>query len=394
MKPESKSLPEIANVALLIDTSTEWSRKIIAGINTYTRLHGAWHLFVEPHGSNEPLELARGWKGHGVIADIRDEDLAARLRKTRLPVVNISCVTTKSCFPRVTVDRTAACRMAVNYYLERGYRNLAYISVFGNEWDAETRDQFTRFAAESGATCSTYEVKGHAWGAPDWNLNIRSLGVWLRSLPKPVGIFSWAVGREVVHACRVSGIKIPEEVALLLTAYDEVFSEASHVPMSGLLHNLEEVGHEAARMLDALMHGTPLAALSLEIPPLSVKTLQSTDTLAIRDAAMLKALSFLRETIGTPVQVEDVARHAGISRRVLERRFLDTLGRTPAEHIRHIRLERARQLLRESNLPIPAVADAAGFGSPEYMACMFQKRLGMSPLKYRHHARHGQGMTK
>ncbi len=394
MRIKPDSAPEIASVALLIDTSTEWSRKIIAGINTYKRLHGAWHLFVEPHGSNERLELARGWKGQGIIADIHDDDLAAHLRKTRLPVVNISCVSTKSRFPRVTVDTAAACKMAVDYYLERGYRNLAYISVFGNEWDAETRNLFVRFAMENGAECSTYEVKGHAWGAPDWNLNISSLGVWLRSLPKPVGIFSWAVGREVVHACRLSGIKIPEEVALLLTAYDEVFSEASHVPMSGLLHNLEEVGHEAARALDCLMHGKPLAASTLEIPPLSVKTLQSTDTTAIRDPAIQKALGFLRDVIGTPVQVEDVARHAGISRRALERRFLHIMGRTPAEHIRHIRLERARQLLRESNLTIPAVADAAGFGSPEYMACMFQKRLGMSPLKYRHHARHGQRMSK
>jgi len=384
--PGPDSAPVISDVALLIDTSTEWARRIIAGIDAYKRQHGSWHLFVEPHGSGERIGLPRGWRGSGIIADIRDDAMAARLRRVRLPVVNVSSSGHAGGFPRVTIDKPAACRMAVDYYLYKGYRNFGYISVSGNAWDRETRDLFARFAEESGARCSVYEVKSHAWGAPDWNLSIRRLGAWLQSLPKPAGVFSWAVGREVVHACRLAGVKIPEEIALLLLAYDGVFSEVSHIPMSGLRHNLEEIGHEAARLLDTLMQGRRPPSAPLLIPPLEVKTRQSTDTTALNDPAILKALGFIREKVGTPVQVEDVARHAGISRRVLERRFLDILGRTPADHIRHTHLERAKQLLRETKLPIPAVADAAGFGSPEYMAYMFQKRLGLSPLKYRHRA--------
>lgn len=59
------------------------------------------------------------------------------------------------------------------------------------------------------------------------------------------------------------------------------------------------------------------------------------------------------------------------------------MGRTPADQIRHVQVERAKVLLAETNRPIPEVAEAAGFGSPEYMATVFQKKLGLTPLKYR-----------
>lgn len=381
--------PAIADVALLIDTSSEWARKIIAGVIAYKRQHGAWHLFVEPRSANEHMALPRGWKGQGVIATIHDKDLALRLRRSGLPVVNVSSVLRTPAFPQVSSDKAAACRMAARFYFERGYTQFGYISIAGNGWDRATRDVFMHEVESAGGHCAVYEVKSHAWGAPDWNLSIRKLGQWIQSLPKPTGIFSWAVGRELVHSCRYFGIKIPEEIALLMYGYDEVFSEASHVPISGLVHNLEGIGYEAARLLDAMMQGQSVAPEQHFIPPLSVKTAQSTDATAIQDEATLKALSYIRETVGAPVQVDDVVKHAGISRRVLERRFLSILGRTPAEHIRHVHLERAKQLLRETNLAITDVSDAAGFGSTEYMTFLFSKHLGMSPLKYRRHAQHG-----
>ena len=131
------------------------------------------------------------------------------------------------------------------------------------------------------------------------------------------------------------------------------------------------------------MRRRPVPARTVVTSPLGIVTRQSTDTLAIHDSNLVKALNFIRRSPAQLIHVGDVARHAGVSRRVLERHFLQTLGRAPAEEIRRVRLERAKQLLVETNLPIPEVADAAGFGSPEYLAYVFRQSCRQTPLKYR-----------
>ena len=103
----------------------------------------------------------------------------------------------------------------------------------------------------------------------------------------------------------------------------------------------------------------------------------------MEDRKLIKAISFIRKNAARPIQVDDVTRHAGFSRRVLERRFLQVLGRSPASEIRRVHLERARQLLLETKLPIPEIAEASGYGSPEYLAFAFKSQTGKTPLEYR-----------
>ncbi len=119
------------------------------------------------------------------------------------------------------------------------------------------------------------------------------------------------------------------------------------------------------------------------LPPVRVIERLSTQILAVGDPQVVKALEFIRERAFGRLAVDDISRHAGLSRRVLERRFETLLNRTPAEQIRQVRISKAEELLTKTNLGIPDVASAAGFGSPEYMAYVFRGTLGISPLQYR-----------
>lgn len=58
-------------------------------------------------------------------------------------------------------------------------------------------------------------------------------------------------------------------------------------------------------------------------------------------------------------------------------------GRSPALEIRRVRIERAKQLLATTGLPIPKVAEASGCGTGEYLATLFRPMTGITPLKYR-----------
>lgn len=376
--------PPAPRVALLIETSTTWARSILSGIDHYLRKGPYWQIFIEPHGSNESIRIPPGWRGDGVIADIKDEAMAGRLHGLGVPVVNISQLTFSGmAFPTVTSDLEACHRLAAGYFFERGFQNLAYLGLRGNALDKHHSTYFSNHVRAAGGACFTQSVKNRAWGVADWNLSVRELAEWLVKLPKPVGVYSWAIGREVVHACHLAGLKMPEDVALLMLSDDEVFLEMSHVPMSGITHPGEEIGREAARMLDALMEGKGATVPVRKLEPLGIKTRQSSDVMAIADPALRTAVGYIRENMDKPLQVEDVARQAGVSRRSLEQRFSKILERSPADYIRDTHMERAQALLRETTLPIPEVAAAAGFTSAEYMAQLFRARLKISPLRYR-----------
>jgi len=380
----------VPRVALLVDTSTDWSRRVISGIMQYIRAHDFWHLFVESRGTEEQLELPRGWQGDGVIARIGSEKLARSLRARGLPVVNVSAIQLPGTveFPRVNTDVADTAQVAVNYFLERGFKNFAYLSLLGLEYAGRQQDAFVNAVKKAGGQCAVHGVKTHAGAqTPDWNLRIEKLGKWLLSLPKPVAILTWSGGREIIHACHAVRLSVPEEVALL-SGSDDFLCEASRVPISAVQAAAERIGQEAAALLHQLMRGGKPPARPILVPPLRVITRQSTDTLAISDGALVKALSFIRENATKRIRVREIAAHAGISRRLLEQRFMTTLGRTPAAQIRRTHLDRARTLLAETDLTIEQVAEACGFGSPEYMTYYFRREMKVTPLKFRH-AAHG-----
>jgi LacI family transcriptional regulator len=384
---ENTPISHTKRIAVLVDTSTTWGREVIAGVHRYSRAKSDWQLFVEPRGVEQRRWLPPGWKGDGVIARVGFIDLAKRLRALKLPVVNVSGISLpKVDFPRVVSDQVAAAGMAAEHLMDRGFKHFAYFSLLGLEYVAEHRQAFADSLRLEGHGCEVYAVQPQIGAEPDWNLDMRRLGKWLSSLPKPLAVFTWnsSSARELIYACMHAGLAVPEEVAVLSGSDDDLFCEVTPVPISAVQLGCEQIGYRAAEELDQMMTdpggGTAGEVL---IPPQGVVDRRSTDTLAVEDPAMVKALRFIRENPALPMQVDDVARQAGLCRRALELRFQNLLGRSPATEIRRVRIDRAIELLQRTTLSVAAVAEKSGFSSPEYMASVFRAHLSTTPLHYR-----------
>lgn len=373
-------------VAVLVETATTWGRQIHRGIHRYDLKRGPWHLFFEARGPEELIRVPQGWEANGVIARVGTLEMAEELKALDVPVVNVSGIQLPGVnFPRVMNDLDASARMAAQHFIERGFRHFAYFSLTGLAYVATHQEGFVKAVREAGCDFASFKAKPAKGAEPDWNLDLVELGNWIRELPKPVAILTWnsSSAREIIYACHLAGILVPEEVAVMSGTDDELLSEVLFIPISGIQTPSEQAGHEAARLLEALMHGKTAPKEPITLKPIGVVTRRSTDTLAIQDRALARALSFIRENAGNRIEVADVVRHAGVSRRALEQRFLQILGRAPASEIRRVHLERAKQMLLETDLPIPEVAESAGYGSPEYMAGIFRSELQTTPLKYR-----------
>lgn len=101
------------------------------------------------------------------------------------------------------------------------------------------------------------------------------------------------------------------------------------------------------------------------------------------DPIVERALEIIWTHGNCPMSVSDIARQLPVTRRTLDRRFVEATGHSVLEEINSCRLSRAKRLLTETELPVKAVAHLAGFNSTERMRVLFVEREGTSPTTYR-----------
>ena len=98
-------------------------------------------------------------------------------------------------------------------------------------------------------------------------------------------------------------------------------------------------------------------------------------------------MDWIRERLGEPLNVEQLADEAAMSPRHFARAFRAETGLTPAKAVERLRLEAARLRVETSGEPIDRVAEAVGFGDPERMRRAFLRTFGQPPQAIRRAAR-------
>jgi AraC-like DNA-binding protein len=148
-------------------------------------------------------------------------------------------------------------------------------------------------------------------------------------------------------------------------------------------------GFEAAQTLHALMQGAPVQPdARILVKPTHVSRRQSTASGFSQDPLVVGARRYIFDRFAERgIQIGDIARHCGVSRRLLETRFVHALGRTLLQELTDVRMERARTLLRDSLETVTDIAAASGFSDPNYFTKAFRQRHGVPPLRYRERAR-------
>ncbi len=388
-------LPRIPQVALLLETSTEYGRGLLRGILRYARLHGPWSLSVAPGHLDQVLPNARSWSGTGIIARIRSPETERQLHAMRLPfvasfVTESSPVSAASRYGEIRTNSVAIARMGATYLVETGLRHFAFCGFANCHWSTVREKSFREFLRDAGYDCSTHRITSANWmKRPNWMESWEHekpvMAKWLKSLPKPVGIMACndTCGTELLQVCTTTGLRVPDEVAVVGVDNDEMMCELSDPPLSSIALDIEKAGYEAAHLLDRLMSGRLAAGQMVLVEPTHVATRRSSDVIAQEDPLVARAMRFMRERSRHALSVTDVAEEIGVSRRTLERRFLRSLGRTILDEIMRCHLTRAKQLLLETDLPCYQIATLAGFGSLKTFYRCFSRNEQTTPLTFR-----------
>lgn len=372
-------------VALLVETSNAFSRELLHGVRDWMRAHGPWAVHLSEQGrGNQPPTWLESWRGDGIIARIENESIASAVRARRLPTVNVSASGLAPEFPAVISDSAAITQQASTHLIERGLRHFGYCGNARFTWSQRHGDNLVTALKERGHTCHIFPST--PGDTANWRNEQAKLARWLKSLPKPVGVMTCydIRGQEVLDVCRAIGLRVPDDVAVIGQHNDELLCELCDPPLSSVMPNARRAGFEAAALLARLMSGNSVTQDLIEIPPTGIATRQSTDLVAVQDERLAQAMRFISEHAHEVITVEDIARAAAISRSLLERKFRETFGRSPWDHVMQLRLRKAEHLLSQSHLSIAEIAESTGFGTPEYFSAAFRKLTGNSPSAARH----------
>ena len=379
-------MPAPPNVALLIETSNAYARGLLRGIRRYVREHGPWSLYLgeQRRGEAAPTWLAR-WRGDGIIARIETAAIARAVLAAKQPAVDVSAARHVPRLPYVETDDDEIARLVTAHLVERGFRHLAFCGDPRFQWSNLRAEHFERRVEQAGLTCDVYQPGARARRSGSWEVEKADLGRWLARLPKPVGIMACydIRGRQVLDVCREQSIAVPDQVAVIGVDNDELMCDLASPSLSSVAPDAAATGYEAARLLAEMMAGRKVAPGGQFIRPIGIVTRGSTDVLATDDAELSQAVRFIREHAWEGIKVDDVLRAVPLSRRVLEARFRKLLGRSPHEEIERIRLERARQLLGETELPQTSIAERCGYRHAEYFSVVFKRATGETPSEFR-----------
>ena len=353
----------------------------MAGVVRFAQEHG-WHLSGD---LDRVARLPRGWTGDGIVIALPDRaGMIPQLTQAGIPCVAFTTDYTTAAEPLVGPDEVAIGRMAADYLIERGFQTFACAPFSVSTINAGRLYAFRERVTERGFS---YRVLPPAYDRPheraegEWIDRRRALVGQLRQLPARTAIFAYddGVATDLVDSIRHAGLLIPEDIAVLGVG-NSVFSAGATVPISTVELDLERLGYQAAALLHEQMSAA-VAPVSRAVAPKGVVTRVSTETGAVADERVMRALAFIEQSFSDPaLGVDCVARAVGMSRRNLERSFRHETGRTIYEHIVNVRMREAAKLLAES--PAMRALDVArkvGLSGERTFYRVFRRYFGKTP---------------
>lgn len=383
--------PPLKRVSVLVYTETVFGREVHAGIQNYrheTERTESWLLLERLLHEEEPARRIEQERPDGVIAQAFDAELAKQIDATDVPWVNIGDRLPDVRAPLITTNDELVGRMAAEHLVQRGVRHFGFVS---NGWVyAGLRyEAFSEYLRERDYTAEHIESEPIAswWQGPPEEVQreLDRVSDWLKALPKPAGLFcaNDYYAKAINSLCTQQGIDVPQQLLILGCDNDELMCGSMRPPLSSIQLNAERIGYEAAAALGRLMAGDGSVPYVTTVEPIGLVPRMSTELVAVEDELVRNALLFIEAHACAGINVDDVAKNAGISRRLLELRFSKALRQSPAYEIRRRRIERAMELLRDTDWKIAQIAEEAGFNNPGQFATTFRKWTGSAPMAYR-----------
>jgi LacI family transcriptional regulator len=307
-------------------------------------------------------------------------------------------------WPVVGLNEDAIGRLAAEHLWKLGLRNFALLN---QGWVGVQRPRSGGFVAwlhEKGATCTDLaEISGHRAFDDHDGPGPQRMVALLRDLPRPLALFATSdvLAELAVDWCRQSGLRVPQDIAVLGTGDDPLHAPHASVPLSSvhlpwwhmgqraldtLIESAAKAGHRGAKDIRKRM-GENLKPRpdGHRLKPVGVTVRASTNTIYTEDPVVHAFVEAVRGDHHCKLGVDALAHRLQVSPPTLYRRCRAVLGDNPSHHLQRVRIQHSVRLLRDTDWTLVDIAHRCGFADQAAFTRAFKRLTHMTPGDFRRH---------
>lgn len=321
-------------------------------------------FIVSMPGTDDAMNALARSKTPTVLIDITDPTVAKRCDAVSF----------------VWTDNADIGRRGAEHLLSRGVQLESYGFVHeikSHFYSREREIAFRHRIREAGAASTSYQAAEPT--AKTFQTGLRD---WLKALPKPAGIMATSDMRaeDVINVCRNEGIGVPNQVAVVGVDDDLAISSRSSCTISSVLPDFFELGRKSVLELDFLFRhsGRKSRPHEIVIPAKTVILRQSSASAHLNVTLVEHAKAFIRSRASVALRANDVARHLGRSRQLVEREFKEITGLSIRQAIETERLKLANQLRKRERLSVQEIAARLHFTSANQLSRIYRRHFGQT----------------
>lgn len=371
-RPRSKTYDVLAVSSTVHKANVDY----LAGILRYASGRQDWRLWLfNPLADYSYGNVLPARRAGGVIANgLEEVPLESLQPRNRRACVVISDCATDSGVSSVLCDNAAVARAAADFFLARQFRNFAFAEAPLPE--AFSVERLDAFAAAVRPECATFT--NLSAGSPDF-------AKWLRRLPRPCALFAAndRIAKIAADICRVAGIRVPQEIAILGVDDEEMVCNFTSPTLSSVRPAFEAGGYMAAELLDSIMRGKTREAVHLRYGVTGIVERDSTAISSAEVSSSSALETYIRQHAKAEMTPETAVRAVGRDGARIRRAYREAYGRTVCRGIQEARLREVQKLLQKTRVPIGAIGPMCGFGNEFYLKTLFKSRFGMTMSQWR-----------
>ncbi len=372
-------------VILLIDCASEFDRKLMRGIMKYSKGNGPWLFYRMPSNINsgndreeQVIKWAKKWKADAIIGRW-NETKASLLAELDIPVVLQNNRSRSNIYSNLTGDYEGTGKMAAEYFRKKFFINYAYYGVKDIIWSEERYFGFKSEVLKEKSNFFEYKED------PNNEEDRDKIMTWLKTLPQKTALFCCddAHALFITETCRMMGIDIPDDIAVLGVDDDDLLCDISDPPISSIQLEVEEGGYQACRLLHQRLLSKSEKPFNISIKPMGIKERLSTSVFNISDSHALNIIKYISDNYMNDISIADILANATLSRRSIEMKFKNATGQTIYQYLISMRIEHLAYLLITTDRSPSELAYEVGFRDLNNIFRTFKKYKGCTVSEYR-----------
>lgn len=384
-------MPKSKKLIVYLDTRHSSARKIIRSVMRFTMSHPEWRAdLIQAHPADTDLTCSLNGKIDALIVGPNLKGLSPKEYSSLNPsaIVYVNTAPHRSKTKHIAVlrsDERALALAARELFLRKHIPNIAFVGAPTPVWWSKARLRLFKTALKE----KDIHLYTFTASAPHIQHNFREeLTKWIKKLPMPCGI--WAaydeLAKQILDLCRDEQITVPDDIQVLGVDNESYICEYTSPSLSSIEPDFEAGGYRAAEFLDSVVgkkHNPTTRATRLSFGIKGVVERLSTADVhgALRYVSI--AREFIRLNATSGIDVTAVVTAAKTSRRLLERNFRHTTGRSILDFIQDERLNKLKEMLKKTTTSVETCCRFCGFRSPTHAMTLFKKRFGMTMSEYR-----------